>query len=39
MPVEEGERYRLKEITFAGNKAVADTHCTCSVQRSRTETF
>src|SRR3974377_535138 len=25
MPVEEGERYRLKEITFTGNKAVADT--------------
>ena len=25
MPVEEGERYRLKEITFSGNKAVADT--------------
>jgi outer membrane protein insertion porin family len=25
MPVEEGDRYRLKEITFSGNKAVADT--------------
>ncbi len=25
MPVEEGERYRLKEITFTGNKAVSDT--------------
>ena len=25
MPVEEGEQYRLKEITFTGNKAVSDT--------------
>jgi len=25
MPIEEGERYRLKEITFTNNKAVADT--------------
>ena len=25
MPVEEGARYRLKEITFTGNKAVKDT--------------
>ena len=25
MPVEEGDRYRLKEITFSGNKAVSDT--------------
>src|SRR5208283_42513 len=24
-PVEEGQRYKLKEITFSGNKAVADT--------------
>ena len=24
LPVEEGERYKLKEITFTGNKAVAD---------------
>jgi outer membrane protein insertion porin family len=25
LPVEEGERYRLKEITFSGNKAVTNT--------------
>ncbi|MGA9566395.1 MAG: outer membrane protein assembly factor BamA [Candidatus Korobacteraceae bacterium] len=25
LPVEEGDRYKLKEITFTGNKAVADT--------------
>ncbi len=25
MPVEEGDRYRLKEITFTGNKAVTNT--------------
>jgi outer membrane protein insertion porin family len=25
MPVEEGQQYRLKEITFTGNKAVSDT--------------
>jgi outer membrane protein insertion porin family len=25
LPVEEGERYRLKEITFTGNKAVSNT--------------
>ena len=25
MPVEEGDQYRLKEITFTGNKAVSDT--------------
>ncbi|HTV64164.1 MAG TPA: outer membrane protein assembly factor BamA [Bryocella sp.] len=25
IPVEEGQRYRLKEITFTGNKAVKDT--------------
>ncbi len=25
MPVEEGQRYRLKEITFSGNKAVKNT--------------
>ena len=25
MPVEEGQRYRLKEITFTGNKAVTNT--------------
>ena len=25
MPVEEGQRYRLKEITFSGNKAIANT--------------
>lgn len=26
MPIEEGERYKLKEITFTGNKAVKDTN-------------
>ncbi len=26
LPVEEGQRYRLKSITFTGNKAVKDTH-------------
>jgi outer membrane protein insertion porin family len=25
LPVEEGDRYKLKEITFTGNKAIADT--------------
>ena len=25
IPVEEGQRYRLKEITFSGNKAIKDT--------------
>ena len=25
LPVEEGQRYRLKEITFSGNKAIKDT--------------
>ena len=38
MPVEEGQRYRLKEIDFTGNKAVTDTAGCDRCSRSRMAT-